>query len=197
MKPAVVAAMLFLASPAFADQVRQLDQARLADLDALLGSTLRGAFAAGAPGDIAVLVEALEGEAGAPEGLEGDWRCRWLKMGDLVPLVVYPDFACRIEDMQSGWRIEKVTGSQRFWGTLEEDEGGIVFTGVAYTSDGPATDYAGLPPDSQEPVEPGQTVAMVGLFEQTGPRRARLLLPDPILESRFDIIQLTRGAATR
>ena len=195
MKPAVVAAILSMALPASADPVRPMDEARLADLDALLGSTLRDAFASGTPGDTAILVEALKGEAGAPEGLEGDWRCRWLKMGDLVPLVVYPDFACRMEETPSGWRIEKVTGSQRFTGTLEEQEGGIVFTGVAYTSGGPATDYARLPRDSQEPVEPGQTVAMVGLFEQVGPRRARLLLPDPILESRFDIIQLTRGAA--
>ena len=53
-------------------------------------------------------------------------------------------------------------------------------------------DYAGLPPDDQSPVEPGQTHAQVGHFEQVSPDHARLMLPDPILESRFDILWLTR-----
>jgi hypothetical protein len=63
---------------------------------------------------------------------------------------------------------------------------------VGYVDAGPATDYAGLPATDQTPVEPGQTVAQVGLFEMTSGARARLLLPSPLLESGFDILSLTR-----
>ncbi len=180
------------ATSATAQEVRPADADRLARTDALLGASLRWAFASGAPGDVAVLVEAL---SGAEEGFapEGDWNCRTMKLGGNLPLVVYGNFRCRITaDGPDRWRLEKLTGSQFTAGTLTLREDGILYLGTGYVEGGPATDYAGLPPGDQTPVEPGQTTADVGWFEQMGPNRARLLLPDPILESDFDILYLTR-----
>ena len=86
-------------------------------------------------------------------------------------------------------QTRKLSGSQRLQGTI--DAAGI-YVGVGFVDGGPAASYADLPPDDQAPVEPGQTHAQVGRFEQTGPDRARLLLPSPLFESEFDILVLAR-----
>ena len=181
-----------LSTPALAQDLRPADVARYENGDSLLGYALRGAFGAGSPEDVAVLVEALNGAPG-PAAPVGDWKCRTIKMGGGVPLVVYRNFACRITEVSRGhWRLEKLTGSQRTQGDLWQTEGTIEYFGVGHVDGGPATNYAGLPPDDQTPVEPGQTVAVIGLFEQMGENRARLLQPGPILESDYDILYLTR-----
>jgi hypothetical protein len=172
--------------------LRAPDAQRLAALSASLGVALRGALATGAEVDIAVVTEALRGKPGALAP-GGDWRCRTVKMGGGVALAVYPDFACTITAAGPGqWRLVKTTGSQRMAGDIRADAHGALYTGVGNVAGGPAVAYAALPARDQTPVEPGQTVAQVGIFEQMGPDRARLLLPDPILESRFDILYLTR-----
>ncbi|SHI80026.1 DUF4893 domain-containing protein [Wenxinia saemankumensis] len=190
MRGALVALAL-VAAPVAAQELRPADAGRLAGWETSLGAALHGALAAGAPADVELLVESLSGVPGeiAPEG---DWSCRTIKMGELSDLVVYAPFACRITAGEGGWRLEKLTGSQRMGGTIHAGEVPALYTGTAWVDGGPATDYAGLPPEDQTPVEPGQTVAQVGWFEQAGPGQARLLLPDPILESRFDILWLTR-----
>ncbi|EPX87510.1 hypothetical protein ruthe_00581 [Rubellimicrobium thermophilum DSM 16684] len=172
--------------------IRPADRGRLDSADAALGRALAGALAEGAPGDVALLVEAMRGAPG-PLDPAGDWSCRVLKLGGLLPLTVYAPFRCRIAPAGEGvWHLEKLSGSQRLSGTIAAADGPALYTGVGFVEGGPATDYAGLPPDDQEPVEPGQTHAQVGFFEQVSPRSARLLLPSPILESRFDILWLTR-----
>jgi hypothetical protein len=189
---ALALAAPLLALPALAEAPRLPDIARLEALDATLGRALKGAFAEGPREGLAVLTAAL---AGAPGPLDpgGDWQCRTLKLGGFLPLVAYGNFACRITpDGAGGWVLEKTTGSQRQMGTLTPQEGGALYTGVGYVSGGPAVRYDALPPDDQTPVEPGQTIAQVGLFEQMSPNRARLLLPLPLLESDFDILYLTR-----
>lgn len=178
--------------PAAADPViRQPDEARLAGFDVALGAALRYALADGAPDDVRTLAAALAGVPGefAPEGA---WSCRTIKLGGAPALTVYGNFRCRIEAADGGWRIVKETGSQRLDGAILRDDDQWIYLGVGFVDGGPATDYAGLPATDQTPVEPGQTVAQVGIFEMTGPARARLLLPSPILESGFDILSLTR-----
>jgi hypothetical protein len=172
--------------------VRPADLPRLESADAALGRALAGALAEGAPADVAVLAEAMRGAPG-PLDPAGDWSCRVLKLGGLLPLTVYAPFRCRIAAEGEGlWRLDKITGSQRLSGTIAAADGPALYTGVGFVEGGPATDYAGLPADDQEPVEPGQTHAQVGFFEQPSPRSARLMLPSPILESHFDILWLTR-----
>jgi hypothetical protein len=188
----LLALFFILALPAVAQDVRPADLGRLAELRGiLLGAPGMRAQDEGDPADVAILREALAGLPGALAP-EGDWNCRTLKLGGGLALVVYGNFRCRITVEGAGWRLEKLTGSQRTQGLITLRDGEAFYLGVGYVSGGPATDYAGLPPDSQTPVEPGQTHAQVGIFEQMGADRARLLLPAPILESEFDILYLTR-----
>ncbi|QBF30747.1 DUF4893 domain-containing protein [Thalassococcus sp. S3] len=187
------AALCLAASPLTANpDLRPPDQDRIKTEAVMFAHALRQALADGAPEDVAVLVEALSGGPGliAPEG---EWNCRTMKMAGFVPLAVYQPFECIVRETGTGeWNIRKITGSQRMRGTLTFGEVFTIYTGVGYAGGPPATDYAGLPEDSQEPVEPNQTHAQVGIFEQMSPNRARLLLPSPVLESSYDILYLTR-----
>lgn len=194
---AALAAIIFATSAVGSDvlnhpeRIRLPDIARMEALDGTLGRTLRDAFAS-ENNDLTYLVGALGG-APVTEVTAGDWDCRWIKMGSLVPLAVYQPFRCRITPDGEGWILAKTTGSQKFTGRLDWAIAGLVYTGVGYVGGSPATDYTGLPPTDQAPVEPNQTYAQVGLFEPVSATEARLLLPSPILESDFDIIHFTRG----
>ena len=183
---------LLASLPAAAQEIRPPDATRLSAFDATLGRALRQAFGTGEAGHVAVLRETL---AGAPAGIapEGIWHCRTLKLGGVVALVAYRDFSCEITAAGPGqWKLIKTTGSQRMEGLIDARSDPAIYRGVGYVSGGPAVDYDGLPPLGQDPVYPGQTVAQIGVFEQMGHGRARLMLPAPILESDFDILYLTR-----
>jgi hypothetical protein len=171
--------------------IRPPDEARLAGFEAALGASLRNALAEGAAEDVRTVASVLAGQPGDFDP-EGAWSCRTIKLGGDPALTVYGNFRCRIEVESDGWRIVKETGSQRLEGRILRDDDQWLYLGVGFVDGGPATDYAGLPAKDQTPVEPGQTVAQVGIFEQMSPTRARLLLPSPILESGFDILYLTR-----
>ncbi|WP_418591840.1 DUF4893 domain-containing protein [Ponticoccus sp. (in: a-proteobacteria)] len=197
MRRALLLAALALTGPALAQDIASLrpaDSERMAALDAHFGAAMREALAGGAPEDIAVLTQAMAGAAGPVAGLAGDWRCRTLKLGEISALVVYGNFDCRITEAGPGrWEMQKRTGSQRTEGAIVSGPGGtLTYYGVGYVAGGPAVDYAGLPPDDQTAIEPGQTVAQPGIVEQVSQTHARVLFPDPILESRFDILYLTR-----
>lgn len=181
---------LCLGTPAVADDIRPVDQPRLEAFDAHFGAAVYQALTEGSPSDQAVMLEALSGAAGTLDPV-GEWNCRTIKMGGgLLPLVSYRNFRCRITDGPGPlYTLVKLTGSQRVKGKIWP---GGLFLGVGHVGEAPATDYAGLPPDDQTPVEPNQTTADVGRFEQMSPNRARLMLPAPLLESRFDILYLTR-----
>ena len=189
---ALIAALL-VAAPVLADgTVRPADRARLAEVDATFGRAVKQALMEGAPGDVSLLVEALRG---APALLdpEGDWNCRILKLGGQLALNIYADFRCRITATGSMvWQIEKLSGSQRFIGEIRLTGSELQYLGVGFVDGGPAVTYAGLPPDDQTAVWPGQTHAQVGFFEQAGDDRARLILPSPLLESDLNIVYFTR-----
>ncbi|WP_179380165.1 DUF4893 domain-containing protein [Jannaschia marina] len=194
-----LAALCLLAGPALAQapDLRPPDVLRMRALDAHLGAALREAIAEGDPQALAVLFEAMRG---APVALddadpEGVWNCRTIKLGGGgVPAVAYRNFRCEIRTVTDGrWVLTKLTGSQRTTGTLAvRADGRIQYTGVGHVGTEPAVPYEDLPPKDQTPLEPNQTTADVGLFEMMSPDRARLLQPAPILESRFDILYLTR-----
>jgi hypothetical protein len=192
VKGIVVALACLWALPAVAEpMIRPPDEARLDGFDAALGASLRYALAEGADEDIRMLVSVLAGMPGEFDPA-GAWSCRTIKLGGAPALTIYGAFRCRIDATDAGWRLVKETGSQRLDGRILRDDDQWLYLGVGFVDGGPATDYAGLPAKDQTPMEPGQTVAQVGIFEQTSPTRARLLLPSPILESGFDILYLTR-----
>ncbi|PWJ11768.1 protein of unknown function [Jannaschia seohaensis] len=149
------------------------------------------ALSGGAPADIASLVRALSGPA--LEGdLTGDWKCRVMKLGGLTPLTVYTFFRCRVTETADGnLLLEKLSGSQLTRGRIVPSEGSLVYLGVGY--------IAGAEPITYEayhagdiPASAGQVTSDVGFVELISDRRARVLFPAPMLESDFDVLELTR-----
>ena len=181
---------LLLASPAVAD-VRAADAVRLEAFETHFGTALRAALRDGASGDVTVLTDALSGTTVPGAVGTGDWNCRTLKMGR-YGLTVYRNFRCQVRQLtDTTFELEKLTGSQRNIGTLTIEDGRTLYTGVGFVDGGPAMRYAELPAE-QRAVAPGQTIPQVGIFEQISDRKARLMLPAPLLESQFDILYLTR-----
>lgn len=171
--------------------IRAVDWERLVNLQENYEAATRTALLQGAPEDVAVLREVMSGQRG-PEDLAGTWRCRILKLGGLSPLTVYRNFECRITQIgPREWYLEKLTGSQRTRGIIRDDDGFLAYLGVGYVSGGPALDYPDLPAEHIA-IEPGATRGVIGEVHQMAPDRARILLPQPMYESDFNILYLTR-----
>lgn len=190
-------AVLCLTGPATAQDValRPADRARLDAFEATVGPALLQAFAGGRLGDVDMLQEVLSGQPVAPleTTLPGDWSCRMFKLGgDLNPLVVYAPFDCTIAPDGSGFTLDKVTGSQRLTGRISLLDGRMVLTGTGYVADTSPVPYADLPPDAGGD---GTIWPVVGVAEQIGPDRVRILMPQPVLESDLDILDLRRRPA--
>ena len=190
---AVVLALL-LPTVALA-QVRAADTARLDAFDATVGAALLQAFAGGARGDLDLLQEVLAGTPTAPLAttLPGDWSCRTLKVGgDLNALVTYAPFDCTIAADGAGFIIEKTSGSQRLTGRIDLIDGRMILTGTGYVTVTAPVPYADLPADN---TSDGTLWPVVGIVEQPDPDRIRILMPQPLLESHLDILDLRRRAA--
>ncbi|WP_254796774.1 DUF4893 domain-containing protein [Sulfitobacter albidus] len=137
MKSRLLAALCaLLAGAAAAQEIRPQEQARLDRFERVAGTSLLQAMGGGAAGDVDALTAAL---AGTPQvafdpGLDGDWRCRTMKLGGIAPLTVYSDFDCRITVLIDGLAFEKLTGSQRTKGKITLRDGRAVYLGVGYVS---------------------------------------------------------------
>ena len=180
------------AGPDLEAVIRDDDRARLAQTDAVAGRVLREALAQGAPGDLAVLMQALAGRPLPPDqaraALPGDWSCRMMKLGGGLPLVVYQPFRCRIG---ADGGFEKLTGSQRMQGVIGMLDGAPAYLGTGFIAGDSPPPYAALPALTDPAASP-QRVPEAGLVEVAGPDRARILMPLPILESELNILVLTR-----
>lgn len=168
------------------------DERRLADYHAAAGDALLEAFAAGDAADLNLLADALSGvPLPADQALTlmpGDWSCRMIKVGGLLPIVVYQPFRCRVGADGS---FEKPTGSQRTKGRVHLDGDRLVYLGTGFIAGDSPPPYADLPP-----FDPGQSgpqrIPEVGVVEIVDSRRGRVMLPHPHLESRFNILSLSR-----
>lgn len=191
---ALICLTLSLAGPARADGaiVRLLtaqDRDRLARLDATRSAALADARARGAPADVAVLEGVMSGRLLSVRSadLTGDWRCRTLKLGKSAGLVAYGWFRCRIVDDGAGWRLDKLTGSQRISGRFYDDgETRMIFAGALSFGDEPRAAYG----------RPGAR-NQVGVAVRPGPDRLRLEFPEPEFESAFDVMDLERVKPAR
>ena len=188
---AIAVALLGMPAAAQDSRIAPPDDQRLVEFERHFGSAMLQALSEGAPADIDALVSALSGAA--VEGdLSGTWNCRVIKLGGLTPLVVYQFFRCRITETDEGeLMLEKLTGSQLTRGRIIPSEGSLVYLGVGY--------IAGVEPFTYEqyhagdiPASAGQVTSDVGFVELVGSSRARVLFPSPILESDFDVLELTR-----
>lgn len=186
-----LALLMLLAAPATAQDIRPQEATRLAAFDTHFGTAMRQAMAEGSRGDVDLLQEALSGLAipALRTSLEGDWKCRTIKMGGLVGLTTYAPFNCRFTADGNGFIFEKLTGSQRTIGRVAIQDGQMIYVGVGYVADATPTPYADLPDGDWGDGEQQPQVAVV---EQSDGDRARLMFPAPTVESLFDLLYLTR-----
>lgn len=127
-----------------------------------------------------------------PGGMVGTWQCRTIKVGGtFAKLVIYDWFKCRISFDAETLKVQKITGSQNFAGTLYADgPRRMVFLGggfYGYEDPRPyqAADSArGRSPDNRDKVAVAQMLS---------PDWLRFVFPYPARESTYDIIEFRRG----
>jgi hypothetical protein len=131
--------------------------------------------------DRAILAEIFAGEEKLTQLPDGRYRCRTIKLGGLLPLVIYNYFDCAVHD--NGTTIEKLTGSQRFIGSLTPSGDAMFYAGALHYGDEQPMAY-GTDPDRDQV---GCIVRISGEDE-----KYRLEMPAPRRESTHDVIELVR-----
>ena len=181
---------LLLATPALADGtldgiLSHADKQRLLQFESTMADALRQARAGGDAADVALLDRLLTSkplpfdEAFDPTG---PWRCRTIKLGGLLPLIVYPPFKCRIDDDGAGWFLKKLSGSQRTQGRFyTEGPARLIYVGAGHVAGEPPRRYGDDPKEDQ-----------VARAERRGKERMLLMFPEPQYESKLDILVLER-----
>ncbi len=172
--------------------IRPQDQERLAAYHAAAGDALLQALSEGERADLDAMIEALSEKALSADKavpiLAGDWSCRMIKIGGLLPVTAYSPFRCRTTG-EGGF--EKLTGSQRTKGQVYRDGDRLVYLGTGFIAGDAPPDYADLPEQADLQAEP-QRLPEVGVVEMVSQTRGRILFPSPQLESRFNILLLIR-----
>lgn len=184
--------MLLFSSPALAEpEIRPQEQVRLDGFDAAIGPVLLNAFAQGALGDVDMLQSALAGAPLAPlqTNLGGAWKCRTIRLGGDVPLVVYAQFDCEITPDGTTFHFEKLSGSQRSSGTILLIDRRMIYLGVGYADGVHPLPYGALPGGDF-----GSTMVQpqVGIVEQVNPDMVRIMFPAPVVGAQLEILLLTR-----
>ena len=191
MTPRLLFAALGLVAlilPAHADgEVQKLitaaDKARLDKY----GETRKAALdeaKAGDPAEVKQLDELLARPlvAFSDKDLTGNWKCRTIKAGGLSPLVIYGWFKCKMSDDGSGWKLEKITGSQRTTGRFFDDnEKRAIYLGVFSVND-----------DKPKPYGSGPESDQVGYTFRNSATQWRIEFPAPYYESKLDIMEFKR-----
>lgn len=168
--------ILSIITDADTNRLDRFDEARKKALDEAARSSDESAKA--------TLLNALDAEALplADFDLTGNWKCRTIKAGGMVELVVYGWFNCRVTDDGSGWRLEKLTGSQRTVGRFfTESDTRMTYLGSFFVAGDAAPKYGAGPRSDQ-----------AGYATRTGDATWQIAFPFPHYESTFDILQLRR-----
>ncbi len=173
------------ADGALARLITPRDQQRLDGYDATRAAALAEARAGGAAEDVRVLETVLSGQPlsfGEGFDMTGTWRCRTLKLGGTLPLTIYGWFTCRVTDDGSGWRLEKVTGSQRTAGRFyTRNDTTLVYLGTLHMGTEGPIPYAAQADRDQ-----------LGVVTRPATNRLRIEFPKPAFESTLDILELQR-----
>jgi len=187
---AILAALALLASALPAAAIGELqslitpaDQKRLDGYGAVRKEAIEEARK-GLPEDVAVLDAILKKPFLSFSGFDmtGNWQCRTIKAGKLAELVVYGWFKCRVTDDGSGWKLQKLTGSQRTSGRFFDDgDKRLVYLGSGTVNDDPVPPYGS-----------GAESDQVGYAFRTGAKEWRIEFPAPYYESKLDILELRR-----
>ena len=191
MRSLMMAMLLFCVSPLLrADGelpslLTSADKTRLENLGATREEALAAARSGGHAADVVVLDAALAGDAlPFDERFDpaGEWRCRVIKTGGTVPLVVYGWFRCRISDDGAGWMFQKLSGSQRTQGRFyTQDDTQLVYVGTGYMA-------------GEAPAKHGKDAArdQVAIATRRAANRLVLEFPRPAVESLLDVRVLER-----
>ena len=157
------------------------DQGRLAKFEELRAQSVKAARDGGDASAVAMLDEILRGDGEPVLGVDirGDYRCRVAKLDGILPLIVYDWFRCEIGEDDIGYRLEKLSGSQRLSGHFVDDSAtSLIFYGAAHYADEEPRAYG----------DPERNI--VGRFVKVGEDRYRLEIPLPQVELKFDILEL-------
>ncbi len=160
------------------------DRARLEKYEETRTQAIDEAKWGGSAQDIATLeaVLAKTPVAFTDFDMTGEWRCRTIKAGGSLPLVVYGWFKCRVTDDGSGWMLEKTTGSQRTKGRFFTDsDTRLTYLGSFHVNDDPPKPYGSGPESDQ-----------AGYAFRTGEEEWRIEFPAPFYESKLDILEIRR-----
>ncbi len=186
---AAIAAFVF-SSPALDDGplskiITKRDQQRLNDLEKSREAALAEARNGAGEAELAALDTILSGtELSFGDGFDmtGNWRCRTIKVGRSVPLVIYDWFNCRVSDDGSGWRLEKTNGSQRTSGRFYSiSDTRLVYFGALHMSAEAPLPYGKIQERDQ-----------VAVVTRAEPNRIRLEFPQTVFDSNFDVLELQR-----
>ncbi|MCZ4272417.1 DUF4893 domain-containing protein [Maritalea porphyrae] len=157
-------------------RLHTIDQSRIKGLaEAMLGENAS---------DRAIVKELYSMGIGAPKVVPtGNYKCRTIKLGGISALVSYKFFDCRISQAGDQLRLEKLSGSQRFVGTLHMQETGVAYKGASHYGYEEPRAYG----------VDGEHDQVGCLFEALGkPTSILLELPAPQFESVHDVIELVR-----
>lgn len=139
---------------------------------------------AGDPAEVKQLDELLAKPlvAFSDKDLTGNWKCRTIKAGGISPLVIYGWFKCKVTDDGSGWRLAKISGSQRTTGRFFDDnEKRAIYLGSFSVNDDKAKPYSSGPESDQ-----------VGYAFRNSATEWRIEFPAPYYESKLDIMEFKR-----
>ena len=187
---AVLFLTIGLVSPALAEGeltaiLTPTDIGRLAEFQTARADAINQAHEQGDSAEVQVLDQILAGQEQTILGVDsrGDYRCRVAKVGgDLLPLVIYDWFQCRIGEDDVGYRFEKLTGSQRLTGHfIDDSETGLIFYGAGHYDNEEPRNYKDDPQQD-----------LVGRMVKVGDERFRIEFPLPFRESNFDILELQK-----
>ena len=183
------AAILALTVPALAtgeieSVITQSDRDRLDGHDAARAQALAEARLGGSAADLAVIEAIVGAQHLSFDGFDmtGDWQCRTMKAGGIAQLVVYGWFRCRVTDDGAGWKLTKLTGSQRTTGRFfDNGDAELIYLGSGSVNDETPAPY-GSGPDSDQ----------AGFAYRTGAQRWHIEFPSPRYESKLDILEFRR-----
>lgn len=177
---------------AYKQAISENDRVRLRDWRKTFVSALDAARKAGHSADIEREGSLLDPDAAiaGPQIPNGMYRCRVIKLGAQNPgnldYVTYAGFTCRVRAERQLQRLGKLSGSQRYVG--------LIFPGDAVRNVFLGTLVLG---DERRALQYGQdqTRDVAGYVEKIGPRRWRLVMPEPHFESRLDVMELVPEGA--
>jgi hypothetical protein len=183
----LAAAPAAMADGEYPQLLSEADHKRMDNFDEIRRSTLDFVRKHGAPADVKVVDAAMAGSARklATEKITGDWRCRVIKLSkdEALPIVVYADFRCRIEDQDQGLWLDKLSGSQRTHGGFWDiGEARMAYVGALQLPDDPVEPAYGQADDRNQ----------VGYLVPLSAKHMRLEMPTQNAEADLEVLEFRR-----